>query len=220
MSPKIFAGIALLLAAAAPLRAGEIIYEPDGKKAVVEDYFPYTAGTLELEIGAGALGSLGTKGTDIRPHVGYAIGVLRLGVMLSTADGNGIFGDGLFRGNFEFVGEAFGGWIYTGPGDGLAGLDIYLRYNFVQPNAKIVPFFQIGGGGVYSDAAGDDAIQRNIGSDFCFVLEAQIGFRYHFNRNCALTGGIEYRHISNASTADRNQGLNSLGGLLGVSYFF
>jgi lipid A 3-O-deacylase len=140
--------------------------------------------------------------------------------MLTTADGTGFLGDGIFRGNWEFLGEVFGGGIFSGPGDVLAGVDIYLRYNFVQPNSKIVPFIQVGGGGVYSDAAHDDPIQHNIGSDWSFVLEAEIGVRYHFSPRLALTTGVEYRHISNADTSDRNQGLNSIGGVIGLSLFF
>jgi len=57
---------------------------------------------------------------------------------------------------------------------------------------------------VYSDAASDDAIQRNIGADFSFDLGAEIGVRYHFSRNTGPEARFEYRHISNASTADRN----------------
>jgi hypothetical protein len=170
---------------------------------------------MEVEISGGAFGSIGTKGTPKRPDVGYAIGEIRAGWMVTTPSG-----DGFLRGNLEILAGVFGGGIFCGPGDGLVGADLYFRYNFVQPESKIVPFIQVGGGGVYSDAANDDPVQRNIGSDWSFVLEAEIGIRYHLKKNLAITTGVEYRHISNASTADRNQGLNSLGGLIGISLFY
>jgi lipid A 3-O-deacylase len=208
-------GMLVFTAFAATVQAGQLVYAADSKKEVVVDEFPYTKGTVEVEINGGAFGSIGTHGTAKRPDTGYAIAELRVGCMLTTASG-----DGFFRGNLELIGEVFGGPIFHGPGDGLVGVDIFLRYNFVQPDSRIVPFIQIGGGGVYSDAADDDLIQRNIGSDFSFNLVAEIGVRYHLSRNLAITTGVEYRHISNASLADRNQGLNSLGGVIGVSMFF
>jgi opacity protein-like surface antigen len=213
--PKLVAALLSLAAVAAPLHAGQQITDSKDSKKVVLDDFPYKAGVTEIELNVGGFGSIGTKGTPVRPDVGYAIGELRYGIMLSD-----IHGDGILRGNFEFLGEVFGGGIFSGPGDALVGADIFLRYNFVQPQSKIVPFIQVGGGGVYSDAAGDDPIQRNIGSDWSFVLEAEIGVRYHLSPRLAITTGVEYRHISNADTADRNQGLNSLGGVIGVSWFY
>jgi hypothetical protein len=212
--PKFCAGLLLFAALAAPLHAGTIIADDKSKKVACDD-FPYTKGSFELEIDGGAFGSISTHGTPVRPDMGYAIGAIRGGLMLSTPASTGIL-----RGNFEVLAEVFGGGIFSGPGDELVGLDLYFRYNFVQPCAKIVPFIQVGGGGVYSDAAHDDPIQRNIGSDFSFVLEAEIGVRYHIRKNLAITTGFEYRHISNAGTADRNVGLNALGGLIGISWFF
>ena len=47
-----------------------------------------------------------------------------------------------------------------------------------------------------------------------------IGARYLFSDRCAafIEGG--WRHVSNAGIASRNLGLNSLGGLIGVSLFY
>ena len=36
----------------------------------------------------------------------------------------------------------------------------------------------------------------------------------------SLIGGVEYRHLSNGNTADRNVGLNVLGGTIGLSWFY
>lgn len=212
--PKLLAALFTLAAVAAPLQAGQQVVDSKHSKEVIDD-FPYKKGAWEIGLNGGAFGSISTHGTAVRPDMGYAIGELRAGLMLSD-----IHGDGIFRGNWEFLGEAFGGGIFSGPGDVLVGLDIYLRYNFVQPQSRIVPYIQVGGGGLYSDAAHDDAVQRNLGSDFLFSLQAEIGVRYHLSKNVAITTAFEYRHFSNAGLADRNVGLNGLGGTLGVAWFY
>jgi len=79
---------------------------------------------------------------------------------------------------------------------------------------------QIGGGGVYSDAANDDPIQHLIGSDLSFILEGEIGLRWKLNERSAIHCGLDYRHISNAGLARHNAGVNALGGLIGLSIFY
>src|SRR5690606_4331378 len=98
--------------------------------------------------------------------------------------------------------------------------DINFRYNFVQPNARFVPFIQIGAGGAYSDAASDDEVQKLIGADWSWELQAAVGFRHFLTERIALTMMIQYQHFSNADREPRNHGLDALGGLVGVSWFF
>ena len=114
----------------------------------------------------------------------------------------------------------FGGGIFDGPGDFLIGAEMLLRYNFVQPGSRLVPFMQIGGGGVYSDAADDDSVQHLIGTDLSFILEGGIGLRWKLNARCAIHCALDYRHISNAGLARHNAGVNALGGLIGLSIFY
>jgi hypothetical protein len=177
--------------------------------------FPFEKGAHEIEFGIGVFGSPWAEGTAKRPDMAFAIGELRAGWMLSDPRG-----DGLLRGNWEFVLDVFGGDIFDGPGDYLIGVEMLLRYNFVQPDSRLIPFIQIGGGGVYSDAANDDTIQHLIGTDFSFILEGEIGLRCKLNERCAISCGIDYRHISNAGLASHNAGLNALGGLIGISFFY
>ena len=94
-----------------------------------------------------------------------------------------------------------------------------MRYNFIQPNARLVPYFQIGGGGLYIDSYKDQS-QRLIGQAFEFNLQAALGLRYLINDKWAICIEGAYRHISNADLAPRNIGLNSVGGFAGVSYFY
>lgn len=205
---------ACLVAAISPAMAGHPTGEPD-RKAPVESDFPFVRGTNEAEINVGAYWSIGTKGNAVRPDMGFVTGAVSYGWMLSD-----VRGDGLCRGNWEFLLSAFGGGIFEGPGDGLAGAGFAFRYNFVRPQATIVPFIQAGGGGVYSDAANDDGVQRLLGSDWSFDLQGALGVRFMTSERFSITLKAEYRHFSNAGIADRNNGLNSLGGVLGVSFFY
>ncbi len=157
---------------------------------------PFDKGNTELEAMAGAFWGVGTKGTDFRPDIGYALASLRYGWMLTDPAG-----DGFFRGNWEFLLGGFVGSVFEGPGSIHAGADLNLRYNFIQPDAKVVPFFQISAGGVYSDVYSDDKAQSLLGSDWNFALGSSIGLRWMLSENTALTTAFGYRHFSNATAA-------------------
>jgi lipid A 3-O-deacylase len=202
-------GLGLLLSP--NTEAGTVMQE----KAVQEPWDPFAKGIMEVETTAGGFWALNSEGNSHRPDVAWAHGSLRLGWMLNDPSGSGFF-----RGNFEFMVGLFGGWIYDGPGDGLGGADLILRYNFVQPNASVVPFFQIGAGGMYSDMASDDGVQHLLGSDFNFALQSALGLRFFISENCAITASAQYQHFSNGGASDRNNGIEGLGGLVGVSCFF
>ena len=174
----------------------------------------FARGQDELEIGMGGYGSIITDGTLSKPGTCYGLAQLHYGMMLSNIGGSGIY-----RGNFELLPGIFGGPMFQGPGCGLLGAEALARYNFVQPGAHLAPFFELGVGGVYSDAAKDNTVQRLIGANLSFDLETAIGARWQFNPRWALELKLEYRHYSNAGLAKRNQGLNAIGGVVGVSYF-
>lgn len=215
MTSRALFAVACLVAAISSAVAGHPTGEPDPKKAPIESEFPFVRGANEAEINVGGYWSIGTKGTAKRPDLGFAIGTVSYGWMLSD-----IRGDGLCRGNWEFLLRAFGGGIFEGPGDVLAGGGFAFRYNFVQPRAVIVPFIEVGAGGVYSDAANDDGTQRLLGSDWSFDLQGALGIRFMTSERFSITLKAEYRHFSNAGLADRNHGVNNLGGVVGVSFFY
>jgi lipid A 3-O-deacylase len=180
-----------------------------------ESWSTFQKGANEFEILAGAFWGVGNEGTPKRPDTGLGLGSLRYGWMLTDP-----VGDGIFRGNFEFLTGLFGGGVFEGPGSYLVGADLVLRYNFVQPQAQVVPFFQISAGGVYSDIASDDPVQGLLGSDWNFALGSSIGVRWMLSKRLALTTAFEYRHFSNAGATDRNRGYNALGGLVGLAWFY
>jgi lipid A 3-O-deacylase len=171
-------------------------------------------GVLELQLVDGAEWSEQDTG-PLRPNIDYELTALRLGYMLDAAHNGGTF----LRGNDEILLEGVGGVIFHGPGTGLGGLALLYRRNFLAPNARIVPYIMGGGGGLYNDAYHDQE-QRALGSKFEFDLPASIGVRFRVTPLISIDAEIAYRHISNADTAARNLGVNSIGGVVGMSYTF
>ena len=106
-----------------------------------------------------------------------------------------------------------------GPGTYLAGGSPLWRYNFVQPDAKLVPYLQLGAGALGNNIYKGQG-QREIGEGFEFVLQGDLGLKYLVNDHWSLSVEADFRHISNADLASRNEGLNSVGGLMQASYFF
>ena len=184
-------------------------------RPVPSDRFDH--GRTELEIVTGVVFS--PIKWDIFPTqnetLNHTESQLRFGWMLNDPFENA----GCFRGNFEFMLGLGGGAVIEGPGSGFGNFDLLLRYNFVQPRAVIVPYFQIGAGVFVSDISNDQN-QRLIGGTFEADLQSSLGFRFLLNRDWSLNAEGIYQHISNANTSDRNVGLNALGGLLGFSRAF
>jgi hypothetical protein len=180
-----------------------------------ETWSAFSKGNTELELLAGYFWGIGNTGSETRPDTAWGLASLRYGWMLNDPSG-----DGIFRGNCEFLIGAYGGPIFEGPGSFHVGADLALRYNFVQPNATVVPYFQIIAGGGYSDAASDDEVQNLLGSDWSWELGASIGIRWMLSERTAFVTAIQWQHFSNAGTNDRNRGYNGLGGMVGLSWFY
>ncbi len=125
----------------------------------------------------------------------------------------------IFRGNFDALLEATGSYIYQGPGDYMAGITALLRYNFVQPDARFFLYVQAGAGIVFNDIYKDQS-QDAVGRAIEFTPQASLGFRYLFHPKWSLDAEAMFHHISNANLSNRNDGINALGGFLGVTYFF
>ena len=198
---------------AVPLAYGGPPAGQEAKAPIETAHSPFDKGRKEFQSLTGVYWSF-TPDRSTRPTLNSTMSSYRLGVML-----NDVRGSGWLRGNYEFLLEGFVGTIYQGPGNGLGGATLQLRYNFVQPDTRWVPYFQIGAGGVYSDMYKDRA-RSVVGSAVNFNLQGAVGVRNLLKEQWAvsLEGGC--RHISNAGLSNRNAGLNSLGAQIGLSYFF
>jgi len=171
-------------------------------------------GTREIEVLAGAFSSV-NDATRKRPQVIFELAAVREGWMLNNIR------SGVFFGNEEFLLDAFGGAITKGPGSVMAGLTLILRHNFIRrTDAIFVPYYQMGIGGLYSDAADADRVQFGIGTTFEFNLQATLGARWTLDRVWALHTELGYRHISNAGLDSRNGGVDALGAFIGLGRMF
>lgn len=173
----------------------------------------FAKGKFELQDVSGAYFFFDTTQNN-RPAIDYSLNSLRLGVMLYDPAG-----PGLLAGNFELMGEIFGGGIFDGPGNVLAGSTLIFRYNFVQPQARFIPYLQVGGGGVYTDI-GEGESRGLISLPVEFNLQAISGVRYMLNDRWSVVVEAAYRHISNAEIKKPNFGLDNIGGNVGFGFSF
>ena len=204
----------LCISAAASAFAG---VEP-GKNAVSPEVIqaPLAKGVGEVEVLGSYLHSPITTGGTRRPQFDYSGVDFRYGVVLSPILEER---SSVLRGNLEFLVNALADGVVKGPGTYLAGGSLLLRYNFIQPGSRFIPYLQLGAGGLHSDAA-EVPSQRLIGSGFEFLLEADLGARVLLNDRWSLLFEGVFQHISNADTAARNVGVNALGGRLGAGYIY
>ncbi len=181
---------------------------------------PFTKGVTEVDLMAGTFLSYTPPGGAGRKSIDFAQESVRIGRMLTSPKDTGFF-SGLLRGNFEFLFEGIGGEVYSGhdKGSTFGGVSFLMRYNFVHPGCRIIPFYELGGGMVFNNIYLDNS-QREVGESFEFNLQNHAGVDFMLRENLALTLEGGWTHISNANMADRNLGLDTFGGLFGVCYFF
>lgn len=212
-------GLACAVAAlwpCSPLRAGPPESTSADKNPVAAQEAPdaiFHHGAIDIQLMGGLLYSL-QRTSPLRPNFDYAPVVLRLGYMLDN-----VYGEGFFRGNDEIMLEGLGAPVFVGPGDGLGGLSLLYRRNFLSPNARLVPYLTAGIGGIYTDAY-HDRVQRALGAPGEFNLQAAAGLRFRVSTHLTVDTEFSYRHLSNAGLADRNYGTNAIGGMFGLSYGF
>ena len=208
---SVFASFALALLASGGAWAGSEEPSP----AVVRPEAPgnFSRGGKEFQNVTGAFFYFDT-GRNNPPSIDFALDTLRLGIML-----NDPAGPGLLAGNFELLGEVFAGPVVEGPGNVLAGGTLVFRYNFVQPSARLIPYLQVGAGGVYTDI-GEKESGGLISLPVEFNLQAGAGTRLMLNDRWSIVIEGAYRHISNAEIKKPNFGIDSVGGNLGFGFFF
>jgi len=174
----------------------------------------FQKGTLSFQFLGGALFSpapLAAR-TDV---FDYGQANLRLGRVFGRFDHCG----GSMRGAVEGIAELTVSRIFKGFGNYFAGGTVLVRYNLLRPGSRFVPYAQAGLGAVYSDASKDRS-QTAIGQSFEFTPQCAVGLRYFIGRRWTLDGELSFQHISNAQLAERNGGINALGGLVGFTCFF
>lgn len=187
--------------------------QPVPRTMIRETENNFSRGAREFQNVTGAFFFFDTTQNN-RPAIDFALDSARLGIML-----NDPWRAGLLSGNFELLGEVFGGGIFDGPGNVMAGATLIFRYNFIQPRACLVPYLQIGAGGVYTDI-GEKESGGLISLPVEFNLQGIIGTRIMLNDRWSLVIEGGYRHISNAEIKKPNFGIDSGGGNVGFGFLF
>lgn len=210
---KITSAFAFLLSSAALSFAGsqpQPVYRETQTSAItIPGESVFTAGRIELQSASGAFWSFATDGSD-GGNIDFTSSSYRLGYMLTD-----VKGEGWLRGNTELLIEGFYASVFQGPGDWMAGGSLLLRYNFVQPEEKWIPYVQIGAGGLWNDIYKDHS-QSFLGKNFEGNFQASLGLRYQFNHKWGAMVEGGYRYITNFGVAERDSGLNSAGAVVGL----
>jgi len=145
----------------------------------------------------------------------YGLANVRLGGVLAAFD----HGGGARKSALEGLVELTNAWIFKGCGNYMSGFSLLLRYNLVTAGCSFVPYAQAGVGAVFTDGYKDYS-QNAIGNDIEFTPQASLGFHWIIGERWSLDGEVMFQHISNAGFDERNGGINALGGLVGVTYYF
>jgi Lipid A 3-O-deacylase (PagL) len=126
---------------------------------------------------------------------------------------------GILRGYSEFFFRADYDQIVRGPETHYEGLIVGPRYNFVQPNWKIVPYVEAGVGFLFADANPEAG---GLGQDFNFTFTVGAGAKYNITDDFFMRLGVEYQHVSNAGLSDPvpNNAIDALGPKLSFGYAF
>lgn len=130
--------------------------------------------------------------------------------------------DSWFRGYNQVYLLAMGEYFARGLENHYFGISAGLRYNFVRPNSRFVPYISGGVGLGWVDATKEKE-SGALGQDFTFNILTAIGVSYAINEHLKATFGAQYQHLSNAqlSMPERpNSSLNSVGPQIGLTYSF
>lgn len=150
-----------------------------------------------------------------RQNLNYFLTALRLSHIITEVKDE----RSALRGKLEWLSEAVYSSVTKGAGDYMAGITVLLRYNFIKPDTPFIPYIQIGAGVVYNDIH-KDMSQGLIGQAIEFAPQGGCGFRFLLNKKLSFDLEAMFHHVSNAGLDERNIGVNAVGGLLGMTYYF
>ncbi len=162
--------------------------------------------TFSVETGV----ALGVQAFGGRQVHDLALLSLSYGHMLGNVVGTNHW----YQGNWEARAEFFGGGQFSPRSDEFVGLTPHLRYNFAT-GTRWVPFADLGAGVTASGIGPPDQ-----SGTFEFNVQANVGTHWFFRDNLALTFEAGFLHMSCAGLHDPNLGVNTIKGMLGLTWFF
>src|SRR5213080_1432064 len=126
--------------------------------------------------------------------------------------------DSWLRGYNQFYVSAIAEPIFRGIENHYFGFNLGMRYNFVRPGCRFVPYFSGGVGAGWIDSHPE--IPGGQGQDFTFNILSAAGVSYIVNDHWKINVGALYEHLSNGGQTDPNPSLNLFGPQVGVTYSF
>jgi hypothetical protein len=150
----------------------------------------------------------------INPPTDYQIGA----VFLTGRVRWGVIRSGWLRGYNQFYVSGMAEPIFKGIENHYFGFNLGMRYNFVQPGSRVVPYVSggVGAGGIDSHPE----VPGGQGQDFTFNILSAAGISFIVNDHWKIDVGALYQHLSNGGQTDPNPSLNLFGPQLGVNYSF
>jgi hypothetical protein len=136
-----------------------------------------------------------------------------------------LWGPWILRGNFDltFTGSVTG--VARGPESHYFAYLMGIRRNFVPRHSRVAPYFDIRLGVGNIDAKGPQGVLYAQGQDLTFTINMGSGVRYNLSPRYAISGGLNFMHISNLDLSEsngkpnwgvRNYGINVYGPMVGI----
>jgi lipid A 3-O-deacylase len=130
----------------------------------------------------------------------------------------GVSRDGWMRGYNQFYVSAIAEPIFRGIENHYFGLNLGMRYNFVRPGSRLVPYISGGLGLGWIDSHPN--IPGGQGQDFTFNVLSAAGVSYDLSDHWKISVGALYQHLSNGGQTDPNPSVNLFGPQVGLTYSF
>src|SRR6266700_7119827 len=190
--------------------------------AIISIFFVRTLGTFAgTEIASESTGVLDLPRVEVALESAYLLGVFgnpnsyEIGAEFLTARVRWgvVQNDSWLRGYNQFYVSAIAEPIFRGPENHYFGFNFGLRYNFVRPGSRFVPYFSGGLGLGWIDS--HPSVPGAQGQDFTFNILTAAGISYKMTEHWKLNAGILYQHLSNGGQTDPNPSLNLLGPQVG-----
>jgi opacity protein-like surface antigen len=174
--------------------------------SALEEFNPHR---FELALETGYLFGAINPPTDYQIGALFLTGRIRWGVIRS---------DSWLRGYNQFYVSGMAEPIFKGIENHYFGFNLGMRYNFVQPGSRFVPYFSggVGAGGIDSHPE----VSGGQGQDFTFNILSAAGISYIVNNHWKIDVGVLYQHLSNGGQTDPNPSLNLFGPQVGVTCSF
>ncbi len=131
---------------------------------------------------------------------------------------NNLDSTGIFRGYNQVYLSAIAEPIIRGIENHYFGINVGVRYNFVHPGARIIPYFSGGLGLGWLDSHPEQFGAQ--GQDFSFNILTAAGVSCKLSERFSGQIGLLYQHFSNGGQTDPNPSLNLLGPQVGFTFSF